>query len=58
MWLCPYNFWSEIVIIMGDMIKAVKNKFDLKSGSPLRLSFCPIGQNGSIFKTMIGNGKF
>ena len=43
---------------MGDMIKAVIKNFDLKSGVSTRLSFCSIGQNSSIFKTMIGNGKF
>ena len=47
---------------MGDMIKAVKKIFDLKSGLSSRLSFCPIfncfGQNSSIFKTIMGNGKF
>ena len=47
---------------MGDMIKAVKKNFDLKSGLSSRLSFCPVfncfGQNSSIFKTMMENGKF
>ena len=48
---------------MGDMIKAVKKNFDLKSGLSSRLSFCPVfncfGQNSSIFKTMMemGNSK-
>ena len=41
-----------------DMIKAVIKNFDSKSGVSSRLSFCPIGHNSSIFKTMIGNGKF
>ena len=45
---------------MGDMIKAVINNSDLKSGEypeyPFALSFC-FGQNSSIFKTIAGNGK-
>jgi hypothetical protein len=49
------------MIYMGDMVDDVINNFDLKSGVS-RISVCPIfncfGQNSSIFKTMMENGKF
>ena len=47
---------------MGDMIKAVIKNLDLKTGIYSKISFCPIynnfGQNSSIFKTIVENGKF
>ena len=53
-----YFLKVKSVINMGDMIKAVMKNFDLKSGVSSKISFCPIficfGQNGSIFKIMIG----
>ncbi|MBO5840902.1 MAG: hypothetical protein J6Q86_05715 [Methanobrevibacter sp.] len=48
------------MIYMGDMIKDDMQNFDLNL--ELRISVCPIfncfGQNSSIFKTMLENGKF
>ncbi|WP_295620541.1 hypothetical protein [uncultured Methanobrevibacter sp.] len=44
------------------MIKTVKENFDLMSGVSSRICCCPIlnclGQNRSIFKTMMEHGKF
>ena len=55
-------FESEMRDNMGDMIKAVIKNLDLKTGIYSKISFCPIynnfGQNSSIFKTIVENGKF
>ena len=55
-------FESEMCDNMGDMIKAVIKNFDLKSEFipkyPFVLFSGSFGQNSSIFKTMMRNGKF
>ena len=57
-----YFLKGKSVICMGNMIKAVIRNFDLKSGEYPEYPFCPalncFGQNGAIFKTMMGNGEF